>query len=190
MRASLAQAGASLLMSSRMKFFFARIFPLIFVVAGLIVAFVGVRGLVKAKASVDWPSSLGKIVSSSLESHRSTGNNGRSSTTYHADILYEFSVEGTTFNGTRVAYGDYGTSNPSRARRIVNRYPKEKSVTVYYMPENPEECLLEPGVKLQAWFLPGLGLVFFTVGCLIAYFPRPKKTSDKRDQIFATGPDA
>ena len=187
MRASLAQAGASLLMSSRMKFFFARIFPLIFVVAGLIIAFVGVRGLVKAKASVDWPSSQGKIVSSSLESHRSTGNNSRSSTTYHADILYEFSVEGTTFNGTRVAYGDYGTSNPSRARRIVNRYPKEKSVTVYYMPENPEECLLEPGLKAQSWVLPGLGLVFFIIGILIAYFSRSGKTGIKQGEIPTTG---
>ena len=187
MRKSLAQAGASMMMSSKMKFFFSRIFPFIFVFVGAIIVFFGVRGLIKAQASVDWPSSSGKIVASSVEHHRSTGEKGA---TYHADILYEFSVGGTVFNGTRVAYGDYGSSSPSHARRIVNRYPEKKVVTVYYMPENPEECLLEPGVKLQAWFLPGLGLVFFTVGCLIAYFPRPKKTSDKRDQIFATGPDA
>ena len=153
-----------------MKFFFSRIFPFMFVVAGAIIAFIGINGLVKAKASVDWPSSPGQVVSSSVESHRSTGDSGRSSTTYHAEILYEFSVEGITFNGTRVAYGDYGSSSSSHARRIANRYPKGKSVTVYYMPETPEECLLEPGLQAQAWMLPGLGLIFFAAGGLMAYF--------------------
>jgi hypothetical protein len=95
--------------------------------------------------------------------------------------LYEFSVEGITFNGNRVAYGDYGSNSPSHARRIANRYPKGKSVTVYYMPENPEECLLEPGLKAQVWILPGVGLIFFAAGCLWAYFSRPRTTSSNQD---------
>ncbi|MFC1452145.1 DUF3592 domain-containing protein [Verrucomicrobiota bacterium] len=152
-----------------MKFFFSRIFPLIFVVVGASVAFLGIRGLIRAKASVDWPSTQGNIVESSVERHRSSGSKG-SSTTYHAEILYEFTVAGTTFNGDRVAYGDYGSSSSSHARRIVNRYPKGKSVTVHYMPGNPEQCLLEPGLKGQSWFLPGFGLIFFTVGSLMAVF--------------------
>ena len=152
-----------------------------FIVAGAIVAFFGINGLVKAKASVDWPSSPGQIVSSSVESHHSTGDSGESSTTYHAEILYEFSVEETTFNGNRVAYGDYGSNSPSHARRIANRYPKGKSVTVYYMPENPEECLLEPGLKAQAWVLPSLGLIFFAAGSLTVYFSRPRTTSSNQD---------
>ena len=121
-----------------------------FVVAGAIIAFIGINGLVKAKASVDWPSSPGRIVSSSVESHRSTGDSGPRRTTYHAEISYEFSIEGITFNGNRVAYGDYDSNSPSHATRIANRYPKGKSVTVYYMPENPEECLLEPGLHAQS----------------------------------------
>ena len=157
-------------MSPGMKFFFSRIFPLIFVVVGASVAFFGIRGLVRAKASVDWPSTQGKIVESSVERHRSSGSKGRSSTTYHAEILYEFTIDGTTYNGDRVAYGDYGSSNPSHARRVVNNYSQGKNVTVHYLPDNPEECLLEPGVKGQAFFLPGFGLIFFMVGSLMAVF--------------------
>jgi len=151
------------------KFFFSLVFPLIFVVVGATVAFFGIRGLVRAKASTDWPSTGGKVVESSVERHSSSRSRG-GGTTYHAEIGYEFSVDGTTYNGDRVAYGDYGSSSPSHARRIVNRYPKGKSVTVYYMPRNPEECLLEPGLKGQSWFLPGLGLVFFAFGTLAAIF--------------------
>lgn len=165
----ISSSSSSKQMSPGMKFFFSRIFPLIFIVVGASVAFFGIRGFIRAKASVGWPSTQGKVLESSVERQRSSGSNG-SSTTYHAEILYEFTVEGTTFNGDRVAYGDYGSSNSSHARRIVNRYPKGKDVTVHYMPGNPEECLLEPGVKGQSWFLPGFGLIFFTVGSLMAVF--------------------
>ena len=163
-----------------MKFFFSRIFPLIFIVAGATTAYFGVRGLIRARASVDWPTAEGKVVESSLETHRSEDSDSDStSTTYHAEILYEFSVEGTTFNGNRVAYGDYGSSNPSHARRVVNRYPEGEDVTVYYQPGNPEEALLEPGLKAQSWFLPAFGLVFLTVGCLMAVFlPKAIRSQD------------
>ncbi len=157
-------------MSPGTKFFFSKIFPFIFVVVGASVAFFGIRGLIRAKDSVDWPSTQGTVVESSVERQRSSGSKGRSSTTYHAEILYEFTVEGTTFNGDRVAYGDFGSSNPSHARSIVNRYPQGKNVSVYYMLGSPEECLLEPGLKGQSLFLPGFGIVFFVAGSLMAVF--------------------
>jgi hypothetical protein len=169
-------------MSPGKKFFFSRMFPFIFVVVGASVSFFGVRGLVRAKASLDWPSIQGKVVESSVERQRSSGSNG-GSTTYQAEILYEFIVDGTTFNGDRVAYGDYGSSNPSHARRIVNRYPKGKSVIVYYMPSNPEESLLEPGVKGQSFFLLGFGLIFFTAGSLMVVFlPRVMRKQENTEQ--------
>ncbi len=152
------------------KFFFSWVFPLIFVAVGASLAVFGVRGLLRARDSVAWPSVQGRIVESSVERHHRSGSKGGSSSTYHAEILYEFAVDGTTYNGTRVAYGDYGSSNPSHARRIVNRYPAGKNVAVYHLPGNPEECLLEPGVKGQAWVLPGIGLIFFGAGILMTVF--------------------
>lgn len=144
-----------------------RIFPLIFILVGASVGFFGFRGLIRAKASVNWPMVEGKIVESTVD--RSTSNsNGSSSTTYQAAVLYDYSVDGTLFSSDCVAYGDYGTSSPSHARDIVNRYPKDKVVTVRYMPGNPEESLLEPGIQGQSWFLPAFGLIFFTVGIVMA----------------------
>jgi len=156
-----------------MSFFFARIFPLIFILVGAGTGFFGVRGLIRANASTNWPTAEGRVMASSVDRRRSSSSNGGSSTTYHAEILYEYSVDDTTFDGNRVAYGDYGSSSPSHARRVVNRYPVGKTVMVHYMSDNPEESLLEPGIQLQSWFLPGFGLLFFTVGSLMAvYLPR------------------
>ena len=155
-----------------MKFFFARIFPWPFFIAGAVTLCFGVRGVVRARASVRWPTADGKVVSSSVESDHSSGGNG-GGTTYQAEILYEFSVDGTIYNGNRVAYGDYGSSNPSHARNIVNQYPVGKELTVYYMPSEPEESLLEPGMQTQAWFLPGFGLVFLCTGSgMLVFLPK------------------
>jgi hypothetical protein len=162
-----------------MRFFFSRIFPLIFVAVGASVAFFGIRALVRAKASVAWPTTQGKVVSSSVEYHRSDKGGG----TYHAEVMYDFSVNDTSFTGNRIAYGDYGSSNPSHARQVVNRYLKGQSVTVHYMPSNPEECLLEPGVKGQSFFLPGFGLIFFTAGSVMAVFlPRAMRKQEITEQ--------
>ncbi len=165
-------------MSPRSRFFFTRIFPLIFLLAGGGALVFGVRGLLRARASAGWPHVEGEVVSSSVETHRGSGRN--SSTTYHAEVHYTYEVNGRTYDGNRVAYGDYGSSSPSHARRIVNRYPAGTEVTVHYRPDDPEQCVLEPGMKLQAWFVPGLGLVFFGVGAAMAVFlPRlaRKKTA-------------
>ena len=148
------------------NFFFARIFPLIFVAVGGTVAFLGIRGLIRAKESSAWPKTQGRIVESGVRSSHSS----KGGTTYHADIRYEYTVDGTVHSGTRVAYGDYGSSNSSHARGIANKYPVGKKVEVSYMPSNPDESLLEPGVKMQAFALPAFGLVFLSFGLLAAFF--------------------
>jgi hypothetical protein len=149
-----------------MRFFFSRIFPLPFILAGALTLYFGCRSLQRAKASIAWPTAEGVVKQSSVEYHSSDKGGG----TYHAEVMYDFVVKGTTFSGNRVAFGDYGSSNPSHARGIVNRYPQGKAVTVHHMPGNPEDSVLEPGVQAQAWFLPVFGLIFFVVGCLMAVF--------------------
>jgi hypothetical protein len=84
--------------------------------------------------------------------------------------MYEFNVNNTAFIGKRIAFGDTNgdtISNPKRAQEIVNRYPQDKNVTVYYMPNNPKECLLEVGVKGHLFVSTGIGLFFFTVGIFV-----------------------
>lgn len=166
-------------MGPGMKFFFARIFPFIFVIIGASVTYFGVRNLCRASESAEWPTAPGQIIKSSVESHRSTsgsGSNSRSSTTYHAEILYKYSVDGTQYNGTTVAFGDYGSSDPSHANQIVRKYPEGKSVTIYYMPDDNSQCVLEPGMQGQAWFLPVFGAIFLIAGVGLAVFlPRTVK---------------
>jgi len=184
-------------LSPGMKFFFCRILPLFFVGAGAITLYLGIQSFNKARASTNWPEAEGKIISSSVESHtsektgssrdRSRSRGGTTTTTtYKAEVFYEYTVDGKTYNGNRVAYGNVSTSSPSRARRIVDRYPEGKEISVYYQPDDPEECLLEPGMKLQTLFLPGFGLIFLCAGvAMFIFLPR----AFKKGKVVVGPPD-
>ena len=143
------------------------LFPLPFILAGAVMLFIGVRSLDRARRSVDWPPVSGVVREAAMEFD--SGGEG-SAGVYDARIRYEFDVDGTVHSGDRVSFGDYSSSFSSHAKGIVNRYPEGKEVTVYYMPENPDVCVLEPGIKAQVWFLPVGGLVFLVVGLLMAVF--------------------
>lgn len=164
-----------------MRFFFSRVFPLSFIIIGALTLYSGTREIHRAKESVTWPVVEGRIQNSSVEYHQ--GNKG--SGTYHAKILYTFTVAGQEHCGNKVAFGDYGTSNPSHAQNIVNQYPKDKVVSVRYLTGDPDVCVLEPGIKLQAWlwFKLGIGLLFFLFGTLVAIFlPGAMKRQEGTEQ--------
>ncbi len=153
-------------MTPAKAFFFTRIFPAIFILVGGITVYLGISDMLLAKASNGWPNTQGAISASEMEYHRDSDGGG----TYHARILYDYEVFGVLYSNDRIAYGDYGSSNPSHARSIVNRYSKQLPVTVYYQPEHPQESVLETGIKGQAYFLPLFGLVFLSAGLLMAYY--------------------
>ena len=65
----------------------------------------------------------------------------------------------------------------------MNRYPAGANVLVHHMPSDPSVSLLEPGVKPQAWFVPGLGLVFVCVGILLLFLsPRLLPKTDQSSE--------
>jgi hypothetical protein len=166
-------------MSPGVRFFFSYIFPYIFLIVGLATLYFGINGVLNAKKSLNWPVAEGIIKRSSVEYHKDSDGDG----TYHAEINYEYAVNDVLFNGKKVAYGDYGSGNPGHATEIVNKYPVGKYVNIYYMPEKPDECLLEPGIQLQSFFIPVFGLIFSLVGCVMAV-GLPKTLKGRTNQPF------
>ncbi len=151
----------------------------IFILIGAVIIFFGVRVVIHAYASSGWPKVGGKVVSSSVESKR--GNKG--GVTYHAEVLYEYSVADQTYSSDTIAFGEYGSSDPARARKIVNRYPPRSGVVVYYAPDDPSKSVLEVGVSAKTFFLTGFGLIFFCVGLgMFIFMPAQMRKSIERAQ--------
>ena len=129
---------------------------------GLALTIIGIFGLGTGMASNSWPSTEGNITQSRTERKRSgTGQNKTTST--KLIINYTFSIEGKTYTGDRVA------SSPAMFGKkfIARRYPKGKTVKVYYDEKDPANCLLEPGIQGKNFILPGIGLVILAVGGIL-----------------------
>jgi len=171
-------------MSPFLRFFFSYIFPYIFLAVGVVALYFGINGALNAKKSLDWPVAEGTIKRSSVEYHKDSDGGG----TYHAEIFYEYAVNDVLFNGKRVAYGDYGSGDPKHARKIANKYPVGKKIKVYYMPEKPDECLLEPGIQMQTFFIPAFGIIFSVAGIIMAIgIPKAMKGANKKTSPYDPG---
>ena len=116
----------------------------------------------QAKASESWPTVNGTVLESDLEKHSGE------STTYSANIVYRYTVEGEDFDSDRVWFGGgYSTSNRSEMQDVVREYPVGQAVTVHYSPENPAEAVLKPGAFTSSYVLYVIGLVFLVIGGLM-----------------------
>jgi hypothetical protein len=167
-----------------LRFFLSRPFPLLWIFMGIIGLYVGGNGIYQAKESAEWPSTNGVVQTSKLE-FRSTPYDFKSKGKgiYHAKIVYQFHVKEQTYRGTQIAFGDFDTSDPSHAQQIVTRYPKGKTVKVYYRDSDPDICVLEPGIQARAWFFPTISLVFCVIGILmVIFFPKLLKKKQTEDE--------
>ena len=145
--------------------FFGFIFGVVFAAIGFcIVYFFGLPTVMQAKASLEWPQVSGVITSSKVQSRRD--DDGAS---YSSEVIYDYTVDGEKMSGETVYFGDYvSSSSRSTASKTVRKYPIGKEIQVYYSPESPDECVIEPGTTWSSYFVLILGSIFGVVGLLVA----------------------
>lgn len=119
------------------------VFWAIFVLLGIFFAVQGTLEWIRAADSTSWPTVDGTVTRSEVTSHRSS-HKGRTSTSYHAQIEFDYTVDGQKLHGTRRTYKVVASSQ-SAANEAVAAYPVGRSVTVSYDPQDPERAVLEPG---------------------------------------------
>jgi len=148
-----------------MALFFSKItsnlFDLFFVGIALVVLlflafrlFQACKGIGRCRS---WPEVPGTVLSSGLVRRRKLGNK----TSSFPDIVYQYEVNGRTFQGNRL-HPPPETGGSWWAARKVAQYPAGKNVLVSYNPENPLEAVLEKQgpVGLYLWVFAAL-LFFF-----------------------------
>jgi hypothetical protein len=116
-----------------------------------------------AAVAAKWPTTMGTILISTLESRRT--NSGR-----HAQypvVLYSYQAGGRSYQGNRIAPGPEvgGTGAP---KRLVG-YQVGSQVTVFYNPNDPSDAVLETKVSSLFWLWFALILVDLVLG-IVALF--------------------
>lgn len=115
--------------------------------------------------SLSWPTAEGVITSDQV----TEGTDSDNTTMYSAEVIYSYQVNGQTFTGSKVSFGDYSSSSPSDAEEVVNRYPAGKAVKVHYNPQDYRQAVLEPGFSTGLWIPLGVGTVFILVALFLVY---------------------
>ena len=137
------------------------------IIGAALTIFLGIPMVMNALESKGWPSTDGVITVSEFTTNR---DNDDGSITYGASVAYDYKVNGTPYTGSTVHFGQYGTSDPSYGRGIVNRYPAGKQVRVYYDSGDPSTSVLEPGAGWSSFMVAGIGALFTLAGFIGSFF--------------------
>ncbi|ADI02888.1 DUF3592 domain-containing protein [Syntrophothermus lipocalidus] len=129
--------------------------------AGIAVTIWGARIVYQALASLSWPSCPGRVVSSQV---KDISHEPRDGPSYWAEVVYRYTVDGKEYTSENVFFGQYSSGSPGPARRLVDRYPAGKEVTVHYAPDNPALAVLEIGFSWAAFAVLLIGIIFTAVG--------------------------
>ncbi len=168
-------------LSPQMKWLSSRLLPIIAAIAGFFIMLWGVLSLMEAKESTDWATTPGTVLSSSVYDSTNHDVDVKKSV-YHASVIYEYYVDEKLYSGDRIAFGDYGSGDSSHAEDIVSRYLVGMDITVFYMPDSPDESVLEPGMTMQSYYVLGFGLVFFITGVLLLIYMPTLEEKQKQQQ--------
>ncbi len=110
------------------------------------------QGLVQRQnASRLWPSAEGTIVRSNVKRvdgfhYNMSLRRNEPETIYYPDVEYRFAVKGNGYTGYRLSAVLSGSDRPDAAeiKAIIETYPTGKQIRVFYDPQNPSNCLLNP----------------------------------------------
>lgn len=139
----------------------------VFAVIGIAFFFLGIHIWNKAEASRAWPSVEGTVISSEVATHhsRSSSSSGsHTTTTYGAEIVYQYSYQGQDHRSNKIGMMSSSSSDYSLAYQTVRRYAPGTLVRVFVNVQDPSEAVLTPGAGLGEILFVGLGFIFAIIG--------------------------
>ena len=113
--------------------------------------------------SYNWPHVTGRIISSVAQSKLMKGRHGEY-IVHWPDVRYGYVVGDRRFVSDRIMFTHRGFSK-SETQRLVDVYPVDKIIAVYFDPRNPDSAVLEPGIW---WlFIPILAFAIFLAALMV-----------------------
>ncbi len=140
----------------------------------------GLGFVLTRSVSAEWRSrfysrTMGAVQSSELVKHSG------SKPTYAARIVYRYGADGRQLTGNRLRYGSEQSPSRSQVQEIVDRYPVNAQVPVYFDPAFPLEATLETGVTgpsllMTLFVIPFIALMLHFWAKLFTERTKSKKT--------------
>ncbi len=153
-------------------------FFLFVLAAGVGLLIFGSRSKKKSDLSQGWPSVTGKVLASSVRESRSNEDNGVK-VAYYPDVAFQYEVAGKDYSSKNRSFGAVTPLKSQEAvLRILEQYPVDSTLLVYYDPQNPTQAVIERAADGIKWVLVLGILALIVAGCtglgllvsLITYF--------------------
>jgi len=123
----------------------------------------------RAHRSRSWPCVTGIVQGSHVEKIAVD----REYTSYTANVMYEYEVDGQMYQSCCVYFGDVaGLALPIFPRRLVRKYPAGRRVKVFFDPSNPKSSTLKPGINRHVIYqlMAGVVLIGAGIAFLLIFF--------------------
>ena len=154
-------------------------FGAIFCLLGACGLIYGGSQLLLGRQSAGWLETTGEIVYGKLDTSESltkTEEYRQVQTSYGANLIYKYAVQGQTYYSNRRSFGQLAGSDEEWAAEIMAKYPPGARIPVSYSSDNPHLAVLEPGTSSEAFWLPGAGLASLLFGAAAMTFARKALT--------------
>lgn len=138
---------------------FLRFWEALFLAAGALLLGLAVRNLARGSASRHWPRADGRILRSFVLVDTGSGEGEG----FTPQVQYEYVVEGNTYQGKRLRYGQTGSWNRKQAERTIAGYVAGAPAKVCFNPRNPKDAVLVSGTSWGNLVIALAGLVFLMV---------------------------
>lgn len=140
---------------------------LVFIGLGIMLIRKHTKSKQKAAECLNWPTASGRITRSVVERSESSDEDG-TSYSYTPKIEYVYNISGQDYTSKQVVFGGFSSTGSSKKPQlVVNKYPLNGSVNVYYNPANPHEAVLEQAIGSGAKGALIGGIVLIAVSVLM-----------------------
>jgi hypothetical protein len=101
-----------------------------------------------AHESLNWPSTTGQIISSTICEHHYKG------VRYSPCVKYSYAVGERSFEGNAIVLGHQDSLTRGEAEAVIQNYFSGREVTVFSRPNSPETACLAPGIIPWETYIP------------------------------------
>lgn len=98
-----------------------------------------------AKASLRWPTVLGRIKSSEIIKNEPPPSSKKRAITYSPEVVFEYTIDGQTYQANQVYIGQGVFSTPEAAAEITGKYSPDTLAMISYNSRKPHIAVLEAG---------------------------------------------
>ena len=150
---------------------FLRIWTLLFCGIPTVFVVLGFSQIFSQKAKIDTFLPVDAVVlSTRVETVTSTDSDGHTSTSYRPIVDYTYTVNDRQYQCDIVYPIGSISAGSSWANSVVQKFPKEKGVTAYHNPDQPDDAFLIRDLSYMPYMFTQFPMLFWFIGAMVWTF--------------------